>query len=181
MNLTVPRDRLFEQPDGTWWFIVEAERWYYATTTSGELDGEVVRPPGYLVALAAPCESNDCEGGRLWDDREMPCPDCADRTLTIETECEHDGPVVGCNRCKSSSGTVSLGQFRIETPMPIVADSEDVGSAYWGPACIEAHANGARHYPAWDGALEYDDGQDINLGPDPARFVGQFAVKAVPA
>lgn len=50
---------------------------------------------------------------------------------------------------------------------PITDDAESVGSAYNGPACIEVNpsTNYCRWWPEWDGALDYDDGIDVDL-PD---------------
>lgn len=197
MNLTVPSEHLFVQPDGTLWFVVKGE----PTSSCGFVPtadtcvykdclGVCVRtgPTDGLVALAAPCET--CHGtrqGRLLVDfgnggPVPPCPDCADRTLTIETECDvceaqtmKSCPLVNCD----GHGTVSLGPFRIETPVPIVGcvgafaefdQFEPRPAVLYHPNPYGVPAK----YLSADGSLS-----TIDLGPNPEQFVGWYAVKAV--
>ena len=67
-ELSVPADRV--RADGEAFLITMPPLW---------LDDQHNAEPGpspELVALNQPCPSNDCDHGRLWDDPEMPHPDC---------------------------------------------------------------------------------------------------------
>ena len=51
-------------------------------------DAEVLR-----LILTEPCQSNDCEDGRLWDDIEMPCPDCFGKGYMLRDEYDIDNTI----------------------------------------------------------------------------------------
>lgn len=203
MNLTVPREHLFEQSNGTWWFVV-----YGVDPLNSALGSRAPNkvPPPQLVALAAPCET--CCGSRLvWlsstskrrariNDPDpgldaqaaFTCPDCADRTLTIETDCPnapaciHQNPKPGAivvQRCQGchGNGTVSLGPFRIETPVPIMTSDDERGCLIVEAVYLD---DGEPYHWAKHNRTSWS-GHTIDLGSDPARFVGLYAVKTVTA
>jgi hypothetical protein len=74
------------------WLIVDGLRHPNHNRDSGvELN---VVPPDLVALVSAPCLSNDCENGRLWDDPEMSHPGClgtGSLLLTVTTECSTCG------------------------------------------------------------------------------------------
>ena len=139
-------------PDGDGWLAIDSVPcdWTHASIMRPDLCGRCddggMMLPAEVLALLKPCET--CEG-RGWDlirpigdDTTTLCPDCVEgrRKFDVETPCDHlgseyltnlnfgDGPVTGCDRCKSTRGTITRtftvgehGLFEVgDWPTPIV-------------------------------------------------------------
>jgi len=115
-----------------------------------------------------------------------PCPHCdgtGREPITLRWHPLHSAVLRGITRASR--------RVRITgDAVPIVDDYDSIGSAYQGPAAIEVgedttYTTGedgtsevyrwARLWPAWESALDYGDGRDVDLGAEPARWVGQVA------
>lgn len=194
--VTITREQWkHRQPDGTLVVIQAGER---CPELGCDNYSPHTHPQPWMVEVAQACQNCDgqvCMACRLrdwWADgpeghecARHVCPDCHDGKpiVTIQVPCDQQCDVYPCRRTDTdcfgglrtvATATVAWG------PLEVVRDMEDVGSAYWGPACIEINPDTgyARRWPEWDGALDWDDGVGITLPPDvdPASLVGQWVL-----
>lgn len=152
--------------------------------------------PNSTVIDACP----DCIDGRPKFQIVVPCPVCVewDRFAykrgfdlpgtrgRMRAQLLHEGLIEqhGCDAGRNNTRTVSR-TFTVtgdEPLLPATHDTESIGSAYWGPACIEFNpTNGyACWWPKWDGALEHADGRDITLVGATERTTHALHVRVVP-